>query len=257
MSKEVVIKKSISKNKIRKRKLYRTSNFMFNSDHKMYLAQIERLGQHAFMRENIYGVEIVWGDTRYVFVKKKHRKKVKNLFLFGMVKRNALDWLKSNSIKRAPWLPPVVVNDDLEPSRRKITGIDLNNAYWIIARNMGVLKDNTFDHGIRINEKDLYVSTLSSLGADKMYEEIKNGKISSYTQTVKGNDELKKIYAKIRYTCFRYMREIAGMLGPDFVAYRTDCVYFLHSRENLKMVKGYFEQKDFDCKVVSDWDGVL
>lgn len=221
------------------------------------MQQIERLRCNGWFRQNIFGKEVIWNRRRYVFIPKGQRKKMKNLFIFGLVKKDAKRFVKDNPIGKYKWLKSTMYNDDLNPGRRKIIGTDLNNAYWVIAKDMGAISQSTFEHGIRINDKTLYVATLSSLGADKYYNKILNGKITDKQVVYKGDDQLKHVYWKIRSICFTYMQQLAKMLGPDFVCYRTDCIYYLQSKANIEMVTSFFESKGFDYKMVNDFDGFV
>jgi hypothetical protein len=49
------------------------------------------------------------------------------------------------------------------------------------------------------------------------------------------------------------MRELADLLGDDFVAYKTDCIYYLHTSENIRKVKDFLDKKKLDYKMVSDF----
>jgi hypothetical protein len=44
------------------------------------------------------------------------------------------------------------------------------------------------------------------------------------------------------------MQELAKMLGDDFEAYRTDCIYYRDSPENRQMVYDYLDNQGFTYK---------
>lgn len=207
----------------------------------------------ALFRDNIFGSELVWNETRYVFPSKRGKKSMKNLFMFSMVKRDALKYLKTHTLPNIEWSPSVIFNEKINAEGRKLTGADIDGAYWHIANSMGIISDKTYYRGIETGEKHLLLASLSSLGRDKRYTQMVDGKFTQDIVIVKGNDELKKLYKKIRFTCFKYMRQLAKIIGKDFVAYKTDCIYFLHSAENVHKVKDFLHKKEIDFKMVSDY----
>jgi len=244
----------------RKKKLFKQQEFFVGlSGWAMYIRTIRRSGVKAWFRSTYFGRELVWRGKRYMFTLKKNRKSLKHLFLYGLVKKDAKKYLSKHPIKRpVPFLPSVHWNANLRKSKRNIVGIDLDNAYWQIARNMKVISENTFNHGFRvIDNKMLTLSTLSSLGADKRYIVLKDGIKTNQVEIISGDEQLKRIYLKIRYNCFSYMQQAAALVGNDFVCYRTDCIYFFESKRNIKAISNFFADKGFDYKFVGEWDGVI
>ena len=52
----------------------------------------------------------------------------------------------------------------------------------------------------------------------------------------------------IRYRCYQMMNEIAQILGNEFEAYRTDCIYYRDTKENRELVQNYLKEHGFDFK---------
>lgn len=254
-SKEATIKSP----RIRKRKLHDRQEVIIGiSFIPALMRAIKRSGVKAWSRSTYFGKELIWYGKKYMFILKKNKKMLKHLFIFGLVKKDALKWLEKHPIKRpVPFLPSVYWNENAKMSKRSIIGIDLDGAYWHIARNSKIISANTFEHGLRIDNKMLCLATLSSLGADKRYQLIKDGQRTDDVEILAGSEQLKRIYLKIRHTCFTYMQQAAALVGDDFICYRTDCIYFYYSRKNVEAIENFFSSKGFDFKRVTDWDGVI
>lgn len=205
-------------------------------------------------RENLFGSELIWGDYRYMFPNAKGKKSMKDLFIFSMVRRDAMNYLKKNKVKDSGWASSITYNSKVNLSARKMIGTDIDGAYWSIAYKMGIITENTYSRGLLVKQKHLLLASLSSLGRDKRYTIVSDGKFTGDTVIIKGNDQLKLLYKKIRYACFGYMKKLARIIGNDFVAYKTDCIYYLYSLENVRKVKTFLEAEDIDYKMVRDYN---
>lgn len=207
----------------------------------------------ALYRDNIFGCELVWDGVRFVFPNRNGAHSMKNLFIFSMVKRDALRYLATHGVKEIKWASAVCYNKKADPLGRKLIGTDIDSAYWDIAYRMGIISERTYWKGLEIQDKNLLVASLSSLGRDKRYTQIAEGSFTKNIVIVKGDDDLKKIYRLIRFRCFGYMKKIAKIIGNDFVAYKTDCIYYLYSAENVRKIKAFLEQKELGYKMVNDF----
>lgn len=221
-----------------------------------YIDAIKRTGDVAFVRENIFGTEIIWGDERFTFPSKQGRKSMSCLFIYSMVKRDALKYVckKTKPVKIAP--NPIVYNKNVKIKSRKIIGTDIDSAYWSIAYKLGIISENTFNKGVMISEKQILVSALSSLGRDKRYTKVENGVLTDEIMIVRGDDRLKSIYDKVRHKCFSYMKELAKLLGNNFVAYKTDCIYYFETKKNVRTVQSFLDKKGLYYKMVYDYDNI-
>jgi hypothetical protein len=47
------------------------------------------------------------------------------------------------------------------------------------------------------------------------------------------------------------MNKLRKMLGEDFLAYKTDCIYYIDTPENREKVRDYFTQNDLTFKQLS------
>lgn len=207
----------------------------------------------GYIKKGTFTNEVVWGKYSYIFSvldKKKQAAFKKGMFLFGMVRKDAKLYLKTHPIIKLPKKYSQIEYKGTFDERMfgKVTGTDLNHAYWRIAYNLGILCDLTYVKGLDDKFKSVRLAALSTLGADKKYRIIKNGEITNEYKVINGNSELQQIYKLIRYTCYKYMNQVKKILGPDFLCYKTDCIYYIDTTENRKKVRDFFKEKDLFMK---------
>jgi hypothetical protein len=207
---------------------------------------------NGYIKKGTFTNEIVWGNKSYIFPcmdKKRQMAFKKGMFLFGMVRKDVREYLKKNKIKLPTKYGQVEYNKELnEDLFGKITATDLNHAYWRIAYNLGVISDNTYCKGLNDDFKAVRLAALSTMGANKKYQKIKNGKLLDEYKVVYGDDNLKDVYKLIRLTCYKYMNRVKTMLGKDFLCYKTDCIYYIDTQYNRKIVRDFFIEKDLYMK---------
>lgn len=233
--------------KTRKRELSSSSKFFNKEVEETLLRRMGREKANGYYRAGSFSSEIVWGNSSYVFPqiqKKKHSEFKKGMFLFGMVRRDAKNFLKSGKKHRMPKKnPSIYYNKDYRDGYDgAITATDLNHAYWRIAFNLGIISKNTYNRGLEVESKSTRLATLSTLGASKKYFMIIDGNVTKQMMVVGGNEELARLYTLIRYTCFKMMMEVRMLLGSDFLAYKTDCIYYKKSKESVAVVRDYFKE---------------
>lgn len=209
----------------------------------------------AFLRYGNFSHEIVDGKTCYVFppdnVKEKKLSKMRQgIYLFSVVRKDAKLWLKNNPTFSLPNKNPVnEYSSGIEDfENQKVTGTDLNSAYWTIAYNLGIISKNTYEKGIGNDLKQIRLATLSTLGSGKKYYVIKDGELTNDEVCIGSDEKLADVYRLIRYTCYMYMNHLKNKLGKSFVAYRTDCIYYIDTKENRSIVHKYFKSKKLTYK---------
>lgn len=209
---------------------------------------------NGYLRSSMMGSEIVWGDAKFKVPTKEGRKNQKNMVIFSMVARNAFNYLKNHTLRTSKYLPSEKWNEELKDTgRMHIVGTDINTAYWEIAYQMGILSEKTFKKGENhISNKAILLASLAALGSDKSYQVIRSGQLINKYVILKGNDQLKEVYKKIRYKCFKHMDEMAALLGKDFVCYKTDCIYYRNSAANVKKIRNYLEGQGFTFKMMKE-----
>jgi len=207
---------------------------------------------NGYIKKGTFTNEIVWGHNSYIFPcmdKKRQMAFKKGMFLFGMVRKDVKEYLKTNTLKLPKRYNQIEYNKDLnEDLFGKITATDLNHAYWRIAYNLGIISDNTYTKGLNDDFKAVRLASLSTMGANKKYQKMKNGKLLDEYKVVYGDDALKDVYKLIRLTCYKYMDKVKKMLGKDFLCYKTDCIYYIDTQYNRKLVRDFFIEKDLYMK---------
>ena len=216
------------------------------------LQRIKREKADGLIRKGTFTDEIVWGLNSYMFSnldKKKQKIFRKGMFLFGMVRRDAKLYVESTKIKLPKKHNQIEYNQTTDPNKLdKITGTDINHAYWRIAYNLGIISEKTYIKGLPDEFKSVRLSALSTMGAPKKYQIIKKGVVTNKFLEVKGDPLLQEAYILIRYTCFKYMNKVKRMLGKDFLCYKTDCIYYVDSKDNRKKVNEFFEKNELMVK---------
>lgn len=224
-----------------------------NSGH--LIKRIKDLGESALVKKGTFSTEVIWGKRSYIFPsvnKKDYSTFRKGLFLFGKVRSEAISFLKKNPNFKLPREQRSIFFAPIEPpSDIQICATDLNHAYWRIALNKGIISKATYDRGLPKGFKNVRLASLSTLGAGRTFMQVSDGRLTNQTITIGGDDNLRRVYKLIRFTCFRHMAKLKKMLGKDFLAYKTDCIYYVDTPENRKMVSDYFTKNNLTFKQLS------
>jgi hypothetical protein len=208
---------------------------------------------NGYVKVGTFSNELVWGNYSYIFSNlnaKKQKSFKRGMFLFGMVRKDVKSYLKTNpDIKLPKQHRQIEYNGDLnEEILGKITGTDLNHAYWRIAFNLGIISANTYVKGLDDDFKSIRLAALSTMGATKKYQIIEKGVLTNKFHTVEGDETLRRVYTLIRYTCYKYMAQLKKILGYDFLCYKTDAIYYIDTKENRQRVKQFLMEKDLLMK---------
>ena len=228
----------------------KSSDFMAKHKENYMLDLIKKNQGSGYLRKGNFSSEIIWDGKSYMFpIKGNVRSYRKGLFLFGMVRKDAKAFLKRGGKLKVPNQYPVNdYNESFSKLEHKMTGTDLNHAYWRIAFNLGVISKNTYFKGLDDEFKIVRLSALSTLGKGKDYFVIRYGEITNEVVKIGIDEEMDKLYKAIRYTCFKYMQNLKKMLKDDFICYRTDCIYYVDTKENKKLVRDYFKKEKMSYK---------
>lgn len=233
----------------RKTPLFTETKEVFGKSVIAALKRLDMRGAEGYYRQNMFGHEIVWNGQKRHYSKSQSRKSYKHFYIFALVKKDALRYLKTHKIKKNKWLPSVHKNKQMDGTRKRITGVDIDTAYWDIALRLGIISEKTYDAGIVIPDKALAHAAMSSLGKDTTYSIIRNGKLTNDRVTILGDDDLKAVYHLIRITCFKYLRRLAAKLGPDnYIEQKTDAIFYVDNERNNRIVHEFMEQNNFDYK---------
>lgn len=207
----------------------------------------------GYIKVGTFSNELVWDNMSYIFPSLSKRNQAdfkRGLFLFGMVRKDAAIFLKKNPKFKLPKKHPSIeyTNDFEKAFEGDITATDINHAYWAIAYNLKIISAKTYEKGLDNKLKSVRLAALSTLGASKKYHKIKKGKITNDVLLVGGNEDLARVYTLIRLTCFDYMYQVKKLLKEDFICYKTDCIYYIDTKENKKIVRDFFNSKKLTMK---------
>ena len=232
---------------LRKRRFNSDVQYMNKGGEQLILSKMLLEEAKGYIKRGTFSTEIVWGNHSYIFPNQSKRKSAdfkKGMFLFNMVRKDARNFLTKNPLFKLPKrLPSIVYNESYDGGfSKRIVATDLNHAYWRIALNLGIISNATYQRGLMIKSKSVRLASLSTLGAQKKYFLISGGKQTRQMVMIEGDEQMARIYTLIRYTCFRMMLQIKKKLGYDFLAYKTDCIYYVKSKANVAMVTDFFEK---------------
>lgn len=166
------------------------------------------------------------------------------IYMFKLVRNDVKRFLKTNPTIQ---LPPIVevskYNFYFDHDRGKLTGTDLNHAFWRIAFIKGYISEKTYERGLDDKAKALRLATLSTLGTERVYDVYKDGVLVEQKIKRAKDQILLDVYKDIRYSCYFMMHELSIILGSDFDCYKTDCIYYRDTPENRKKVHDYLNSK--------------
>jgi hypothetical protein len=223
--------------------------YLSENNESVVLNAMQKSKADGLYRKGSFASQIIWGNRIFYFQNPKKRFPMNTLHIFRLVKIDCQNFLKiKKKIKTEKKLPVNLTRYENYEDSKKITATDLNNAYWTIAYQLGYITEATYKKGCNTKMKEVRLSALSNLGIDKRYVKISKGIITKEEKIIIGDSELKSLYENIRNTCFKHMTEASKLLGKDFLAYKTDCIYYKDTLANRKKIQNYFKEQDLKYK---------
>lgn len=223
--------------------------YLSEKQESLVLDAMKKAKADGLYRKGSFASQIIWGKRIFYFQNPTKRFPMNTLHIFRLVKLDCERFLsKREKIRLEKKLPVNYVKYDNYTNTEKITATDLNNAYWTIAHQLGYISEETYKKGLQKKLKEVRLSALSNLGIDKHYVKIIKGEISKQETLVRGDRNLKELYENVRNTCFKHMMNASKLLGKDFIAYKTDCIYYKDTRTNRRIVQKYFNEQELKYK---------
>jgi len=209
--------------------------------------------QKVYFRRGSFTNEIIWGSRKFVFPTKK-KANLNNAWIFRIVYNDVEEYCMNRNIKAKQHLPAVLWNDEskLKKIKSKMTGTDLDHAYWRIAYLNNIISEKTYQKGLLIKDKSMRLAALANLSSSKEYKIVVDGEITDKSIILKFEPKFQRLYNNIRYECFEHMNNLAQMLGDDFVCYRTDCIYYKDTKKNRNLVYTYLDSVAINYKQLVD-----
>jgi len=214
--------------------------------------RLMKSGKDFIYRETKYMTTIVYDGVETIYRSRdKDSFPANKLYIFKNVRSEAQKFLRENpdwELQTTKY-PVNHTNFDYDDSYGTITGTDIQSAYWIIAYKMGIISEKTYNTAQGSDWKVIRLAALAVLGRTVAYHEYKNGLKQKSPILIEPEDQrIRNLYRAVRYKCYEMMTEIAGLLGNDYEAYRTDCIYYRDTPENRKKVYDYLEEREFPYK---------
>jgi len=187
--------------------------------------------------------QIIYGNNHFLYSTPNKNFPRKKIFLFKVVNDDVKKFIEKNPfIDLPPQRPTQFYNVDYDENIGKITGTDLDHAYWRIAYVKGYISKKNYLKGIQDDDaKTIRLATLGNLGREEKFDKYVNGEFVETVVHRAENKLLKKVYKDIRYTCFNMMYELSLQLGDDFESWQTDCIYYRDSPKNRKIVHEFLD----------------
>jgi hypothetical protein len=230
-----------------------TQVYKKNANYETLVNRLKVSKKDFYLRKTNHMVSVITDGVEYVY---KPRVKTNDinfpptqLWIFNSVKRDAMKFLAGNPLFELPQKLPVnVTNYEYDDSYGIVTGTDVNSAYWVIAYNLGIISKPLYEKCNNPNFKVVRLASLAVLGRNFSYERFIEGEKKENLIITSDDDRLKSIYRWIRYKCYEMMGELAMLLGNDFEAYRTDCIYYRDTPANRIKVYEYLNERGFEYK---------
>jgi hypothetical protein len=215
---------------------------------RMYSNLVEGKGDFLIRRGTECN-ELIFDGNHNVYATENKNFPSNKIFLFNLVSRDVQKFLKTNPFVELPPKKDVTFYSytyDLEEGA--LTGTDLNHAYWRIAYAKGYISKKTYNYGLDDTAKPLRLATLSVLGREKVFEKWEKGEYIESVVIKPKDEQLRMVYADVRYSCFYMMYEISKLLGKDFFCWKTDAIYYRNTPKNIKIVQHYFDERKMQYK---------
>jgi len=224
-----------------------------NLDCDAFVRKLKNNKRSFMMRETPYLTQVIYNNEQITFTKKNDKFPTNQLWVFRQVSLDSQKFVESVLNGEREFVLPErksvnATNIDYDDTHGILTGTDVNSAYWTIAKNLGIISEKTHDRVIGEEFKVTRLAALAILGRNMVYKNFQNGEPLKDPFIFKGNDIAKNLYKAIRYTCYTHMDKLSQLLGNDFDAYRTDCIYYRDTPENRKLVYDYLDSHGFYYK---------
>jgi hypothetical protein len=228
-------------------------NTKFGRTPEKVISLLERNKRNFYVRETSFLTTLIYDNREFVYTKRNNKFPSNQLWVFRMVRQNAEKFAERVERGDVEFVMPNKypvnrTNFNYDDSVGEITGTDINSAYWTIAHRMGIITDDLYGKISSEPYKVVRLAALAILGRDLIYKEYKDGLPIHDKKVVSGSKLLKEFYKAIRYTCYEHMHKLSELLGDEFDAYRTDCIYYRNTPENIKLVHDYLNEHGFFYK---------
>jgi hypothetical protein len=206
---------------------------------------------NGYIRRGSFVDELFCDHRRIIFPHSGF--KTGNGWIYRTVINDVTKYLRDGgSVTLSRQYPAVLWNNAMKEYEGKITGTDIDHAYWRIAYNKGYITLRTYTKGLDLENKAFRNSALANLTSNKEWFILRDGMVTKKSFMVSKTDDLTIVYNDIRYSCYRMMRELSELLGNDFICYKVDCIYYVDTKKNRKLAQDYIRALDMDWKQLEE-----
>jgi len=176
-----------------------------------------------------------------------------NATIFRVVLRDVNKYIAKNGTpKLVKPRAATLWNNDMSQYEGRVTATDLNHAYWRIAYQNGYISEPTYNMGLEDEVKPMRNSALANLTSKKEWFLLRDGEVTKTSFVISKDDALTIIYNNIRYTCYGIMHDLRLLLGADFICYKVDCIYYVDTKKNRKLVQDFITALDMEWKQLEE-----
>jgi len=143
-----------------------------------------------------------------------------------------------------------VLKRDPEIVLDEVVEIDIDEAYWKTAYQLGVIDDKIYEEGSKENGKISKLGRLISLGALAKKEIIYKFKGSRlYHKEVKRSTLTENVWYSICKRLADVMNEAKELAGSDFIMYWVDGIYVNKNEATVQIITDTFKKYGYDVKL--------
>jgi hypothetical protein len=131
----------------------------------------------------------------------------------------------------------------------EVVEIDIDEAYWKTAHQLGVISDDLYQEGSKENGKISKLGRLISLGAlakKEIVYEFKGSRL--YHKEIKRSKLTENVWYSICKRLADVMNEAKEIAGSDFVMYWVDGIYVKKNRAVIDSITKAFKKYGYDVK---------
>lgn len=127
---------------------------------------------------------------------------------------------------------------------RNFVEIDINNAYFQTAKNLGYIDKETFDLGMKLSKKTRLAS-LGALAKSPVFQVFDGNKFDTHRKPL---PDTAKYFFSLCHIIDQIMKRIFLQLERSKIAFYWVDAVFVHESE-IETVKQIFELYELDCKI--------
>jgi len=142
----------------------------------------------------------------------------------------------------------IKVNENIKVGDRfdNVICVDINSAYWVSAFQLGIIDEEIYQKGKKIN-KIVRLAALGSLA--KKTETFEFDGERMIKKTVERSYETENLWFAICDKVGSLMSKLSKRIGNDFITYWVDGIYFVNTPENYKIITETFKNEGYACKI--------